>query len=262
MMILALVLAFAFQQPPPPKPTPQAPAPSAQTKKPTPAPSLTLEVKVTDRRGATIPGADVTVEGPSGREGTTDPNGSVTFRNLVAGTYRVRVNHDRFLTLEKEAVVRAGAPVSLDASLSPAPPPPPAPAPPPAPKPAPTPAAPVLAPGLARALSIPDLVGTKLPGKEPIERVSVGCSGASASEVLRLRDGFENHTHADADEMIYIVAGEGTLTMGSNPLKVAPGWFSLIPRGVAHTLTRSGRNPLVLLSVVSGTPCSTAALAP
>jgi mannose-6-phosphate isomerase-like protein (cupin superfamily) len=80
--------------------------------------------------------------------------------------------------------------------------------------------------------------------------------------VLRLRDGLEGHTHADADEMIYIVAGEGTLTMGTNPLKVGPGWFSLVPRGVAHSLTRSGRNPIVLLSIVSGHPCPPSALAP
>jgi mannose-6-phosphate isomerase-like protein (cupin superfamily) len=257
MMILALVLAFALQQPAPPKP-----APPPATKKPSAAPSLSLEIKVTDRRGATVAGAEVNLEGPLAREGTTDANGSIVFRGLTAGTYRARVSHDRFLTLEKEVAVRAGGPAAADITLSPAPPPA-APPPPPAPKPTPTPpAAPARAPAQPRALSIPDLVSSKLPGREPVERVSVGCSGASASEVLRLRDGLEAHTHLDADEMIYIVAGEGTLTMGSNPLKVGPGWFSLVPRGVAHSLTRSGRNPIVLLSVVSGDPCSKSSLAP
>jgi mannose-6-phosphate isomerase-like protein (cupin superfamily) len=257
MVFLALVLALALPQPALATPSPQAPA----TKKPAAPPTFTLEVKVTDRRGATIPGAEVNLEGPVSREGTTDANGSIVFRNLTAGTYRARVAHERFLTLEKEAVVRAGAPAAMDASLSPAPPPPPAAPPPPAPTPTP-PSSPVLTPGLPRALSIPDLVNTKLPGREPVERISVGCSGASASEVLRLRDGLESHTHAEADEMIYIVAGEGTLTMGTNPLKVGPGWFSLVPRGVPHSLTRTGRNPVVLLSMVSGTPCTASALAP
>jgi mannose-6-phosphate isomerase-like protein (cupin superfamily) len=255
MTILALVLAIALQQPAQAKP----PAPS--TKKPAAQPTLTLEVKVTDRKGATIPGAEVNLEGPLSREGTTDASGSIVFRNLVAGTYRARVSHEHFLTLEKEAVVRTGAPTAVDATLSPAPPPPTPPPAPPAPTPK-APPAPELKAGLPRLLSIPDLVSTKLPGKQPVERISVGCSGASASEVVRLRDGLEAHTHGDADEMIYVVAGEGTFTMGTNPLKFGPGWFGMVPRGMAHSLTRSGRSPIVLLSVVSGVPCPASELAP
>jgi mannose-6-phosphate isomerase-like protein (cupin superfamily) len=169
------------------------------------------------------------------------------------------VQRDGFITLEKEATVRAGAPYLVEVALSPAPPAPPA------PKPQPSPAQPVpaLAAGLARALAIDDaLLRARLPGREPVERLSVGCSGATASDVLRLRDGLESHTHADGDEVLYIVAGEGTLTLGSQDVKVGPGWYSLVPRGVAHALVRRGRNPIVLLSVVSGQPCSAAALAP
>ena len=252
MMILALVLGLALQQPPAKPSTPS-------TRKPAQPPAAaTLELKVTDRKGAPINGAEVTVEGPSTREGTTDANGSIVFRNMTAGAYRGRVQRDGFITLEKEATIRAGAPFLVEVALSPAAPPPPA----PKPDPAPAPPGPALAAGLARALSIPDLVPKRLPGKEPVERISVGCSGATASEVLRLRDGFDGHTHADGDEVLYIVAGEGTLTLGSNEMTVGPGWYSLVPRGIAHTLVRRGRNPIVLLSVVSGQPCSAAALAP
>jgi len=251
MMILALVLGLALQQAPA-KPSTQS------TRKPAPPPAATLELKVTDRKGAPIAGAEVTVQGPSAREGTTDTNGSIVFRNMTAGAYRSRVQRDGFITLEKEATIRAGAPFLVEVALSPAPPAPPA------PKPQPTSSepSPTLAPGAARALSIPDLVPKQLPGKEPQERISVGCSGATMSEVLRLRDGFDGHTHADGDEVLYIVAGEGTLTLGSNEMTVGPGWYSLVPRGIAHSLVRRGRSPIVLLSVVSGQPCSAAALAP
>jgi len=252
MMVLALILGLALQQPPA-KPSTQS------TRKPAAPPAAaSLELKVTDRKGAPVAGAEVTVEGPSPREGTTDSNGSIVFRNMTAGAYRGRVQRDGFITLEKEATVRAGAPYLVEVALSPAPPAPPA----PKPQPAPAQTSPALTAGAARALSIPDLVPKRLPGKEPVERISVGCSGATASEVLRLRDGFDGHTHADGDEVLYIVAGEGTLTLGTNELPVGPGWFSLVPRGIAHSLVRRGRSPLVLLSVVSGQPCSAAALAP
>ncbi len=252
MMILALVLGLALQQPPA-KPSTQS------TRKPAPPPAATLELKVTDRKGAPIVGAEVAIEGPSPREGETDANGSIVFRNMTAGAYRGRVERDGFITLEKEATVRAGTPFLVEFALSAAPPAAPAPKPQPAPAPPPS----ALAAGLARALAIDDaLLRSRLPGREPVERLSVGCSGATASEVLRLRDGLEGHTHADGDEVLYIVAGEGTLTLGSQDVKVGPGWYSLVPRGIAHALVRSGRNPIVLLSVLSGQPCPSAALAP
>jgi mannose-6-phosphate isomerase-like protein (cupin superfamily) len=98
-------------------------------------------------------------------------------------------------------------------------------------------------------------VRTRLPGKQPVERLSVGCSGALGAELLRLRDGLEGHVHADADEVFYIVAGEATLTLGTQDVKVGPGWYSLVPRGTSHAMVRQGRNPIILLSIKSGPPC-------
>ena len=34
----------------------------------------------------------------------------------------------------------------------------------------------------------------------------------------------------------------------------ASSWFSLVPRGTPYTVTRKGRNPAVVLSMVSGEP--------
>jgi uncharacterized cupin superfamily protein len=70
-----------------------------------------------------------------------------------------------------------------------------------------------------------------------------------------VRDSVAQHTHADADEILYIVAGEATIRVGEKEQNVVAGWFSLIPRGMAHTVTRRGRNPILILSSVSGPPC-------
>ena len=63
------------------------------------------------------------------------------------------------------------------------------------------------------------------------------------------------HTHADADEVLYIVAGDATLKLGYRDQNIAPGWFAVVPRGMSHTVTKRGRNPVLILSAVSGPPC-------
>ena len=78
-----------------------------------------------DRSGT--PAADllVTAEGPLTRASKTNAEGRVTLRALTPGTYRVRVEGEGFVTLEKEVILRAGTPPNLDFALSEAPPPPP-----------------------------------------------------------------------------------------------------------------------------------------
>ena len=87
-----------------------------------------------------------------------------------------------------------------------------------------------------------------------VER-DLGCSGGSASRLIMTRENVTMHTHADADEMLYVVAGDAALTVADKEQVVQPGWFSVVPRGMSHSLTRRGRNALLLLSVRSGPPC-------
>jgi len=238
------------------------PAPPPQTTTPTPPRRTILEVRVTDRMGAPLEGAHVRAEGPLGREGATDRNGVVTFRNLTAGTYRFRIERQGFIALEKEVIARAGALGTVEAALNAAPaapaaPAPPAPTPPPAATPAPPPPvrAVTLAPGEPRIVSVPDLAEAQLAGREPVKESAMGCSGASASRLIVARDPIAAHRHADADEMLYVVAGEATLKLGSKEQSITSGWFAVVPRGMDHSLTRRGRNPVILLSILSGPPC-------
>ena len=230
-------------------------SPLAQTgTTPTARKPAVLEIRVTDRMGAPLDGADVAAEGPLGRKGATDRNGSLTFKSLTAGTYRFRIERQGYVPLEKEVVVRAGAMESVEAALSAAPPPPPE------PKPAPPPPPVVVAPpplpvGQPRALSIPELFEKQPLGRDALKESAIGCSGASAATVMQLRDGLTVHKHADADEMLYVVGGEALLKLGDKDFIIAAGWFVLVPRGTDHVLTRRGRNPVYLLSVLNGPPC-------
>jgi uncharacterized cupin superfamily protein len=64
-----------------------------------------------------------------------------------------------------------------------------------------------------------------------------------------------SHTHDTAEEWIYVVAGEGTLRIGTSDQKLQAGTFSLVPHTVAHALVPQGRNPLIVISMLSGPAC-------
>lgn len=237
---------------PPPAPKPQTPTRPAGTSSSSTKPAV-LELSVTTMVGMTIPNATVRAEGPTTRMGTTGADGRITFENLTAGTYRVRVERESFITLEKEITVFGGsrtpAQAVLSAGMAPAAP---APAPPPPP---PVAAAPVLKPGEPRILSLTDIAEQLLRETDPIAERPLGCSGATSSRLIRVRESIASHSHADADELIYIVAGDATLKLGDKEQNISPGWFSVVPRGMSHTITRRGRNPILILSSVSGPAC-------
>ena len=91
--------------------------------------------------------------------------------------------------------------------------------------------------------------------KQPIVERDRGCSVASASKLILVRDTLASHTHADADEMIYLMAGDATIRISDKDTAISAGWFALLPRGTAHSITKRGRNAPILLSIRSGDPC-------
>jgi mannose-6-phosphate isomerase-like protein (cupin superfamily) len=272
-LVLSLMLsAQAVTQTPkpslPPTTTPPVTTAPATTAAPPrrPAPSATgtatLNVRVTDRSGNPAHAAQVSAEGPSSRDGSTDITGVATLRTLPPGTYRVRAERIGFITLEKEVVVRTGSPLTVDFPLNAAPPvvepPPPPPPPAPAPPPPPPPAAPVakLTPGDPKVLSVVNLTEKSLSGRDPVKTVPIGCSGASKSLLLVVRESLQVNAHEDTDEMLYLVAGEAMLTLGDQREQtLSASWFGLVPRGTPYKIVQKGRNPAVFLTIVSGQPC-------
>jgi len=162
---------------------------------------------------------------------------------MRAGKYMMRAERETFVTLEKEFTVVAQRPTYVMAALSPAPA-------------APIARAPSMAAGSPRVISIPDLAERQLIGREAIKESPLGCSGATDAKLIQIREPLASHAHADADETLYVVAGDGTLKIGDEERRVSPGWFSIIPRGTAHTLTRTGRNPIIVVSVLNGEACA------
>ena len=215
----------------------------------------TLALTVAGENGVPLSGANVRVSGATNdRVGTSGADGLVTIVNLPPGTYRARITREAYVTLEKEVTIRAGIKLATEAVLSAAPPPPPAP---PPPAPVAPPPSPVLKAGSPSNHSIIDLASQmeKALRDTPTVERDLGCSGATASRLIMTRENITMHSHSDADEMLYIVAGEATLTVAEKDQPVQAASFSVVPRGMSHSLTRRGRNALLVLSIRSGPAC-------
>jgi mannose-6-phosphate isomerase-like protein (cupin superfamily) len=237
--------------------TPATPAPPTPAPRPTAKPSATkpatLTVQVTDSVGAPLADVAVAITGPVPREGVTGPDGSLRLMNMRAGNYRLRFTREGSFTLERDLTLRAGESLTVDAALSLAPPPPKAPEPPPLPPPPPTTLA---APGDPKVTPVPLFLEKNfIGGREGRKDSLLGCTATGTATLHQLRDSWLEHTHDDAEEWIYVVAGEGTLRLGTATQKVQAGTFSLVPHTLPHAMIPQGRNPLIVISILSGPAC-------
>jgi mannose-6-phosphate isomerase-like protein (cupin superfamily) len=242
--------SFAVQTAPAPAPAPKTPAPRPRAKS---VPRPGLAIQVTDPRGVPLGDVHVELTGNLGREGTTDTQGELRFTNLRNGTYRLRFERDGFITLERDVTLPAVA--AADVVLTPAPPVNVVAAPPPAPErkePAEAPR-PV---GEPRLVAVPAYTEKNFIGRSEPQKLSVlGCTGYSTTRLLQLRDPMDNRVNDDADETLYVVAGEATLRLNGADQVLAAGSLAVIPRGTTHSLVRRGRNPAIFVSVLSGPAC-------
>jgi mannose-6-phosphate isomerase-like protein (cupin superfamily) len=216
--------------------------------------STTLALQVTDGLGVPLPDVRVVVTGALSRNGSTGADGNVRFATMKVGTYRLRFERDGFFTLEREVVVRAGEGPVIDVVLNPAPPPPKPPEPPPPPPP--PPAKTLGPPGEVKVLDIPAFLDRNLIGsRDGRKESSLGCAATGRATLYQLRDPWATQAHPDADEWLYVVAGQGTLRAGSVDQHLQAGTFVLVPHTVEHSITPASRTPLILVSVVTGPEC-------
>jgi mannose-6-phosphate isomerase-like protein (cupin superfamily) len=222
-----------------------------QTRKPAQAARPSMTVTVTDLDGKTLPDVWVKASGPVDREAATDASGMVTFRNMTPGTYRLRFEHDDFVTLEREVTQGARA-LAVTIALNAAPPKPA----PPAPAEAAPPPDPALPPsGPPTYVSIPDFFEKNFVGNAPSLVSLVGCAPSATTHLLQLRAPLEQHVHVTSDEMLYVVAGEGIHKIAGREIPLDAGLFAVVPRGTAHSIVRRGSRPVIVLSIMSGEPC-------
>ena len=188
---IALLISFAVQ------PSGQATAPpSGQTSKPSgqaaTAKPGSLAMTVVTESGGTLQGAAVSLRGAVDRQALAAADGVATLLNIPAGTYRTRISRDGYVTFEKEVSIRAGVRATSEAALTAAPaaPPPPPQAPKETPKPTPSqsqsePRGPL---GAAKVLSLLDLAEQMLGDKAPLVEREIGCSVATASQLILIRE--------------------------------------------------------------------------
>jgi mannose-6-phosphate isomerase-like protein (cupin superfamily) len=227
-------------------------SPPAQ-RRPRPRPAA-VRIIVRDRSGSPVSGAHVNVSGPAAIDATTDATGASAIPGLKDGTYRIRVEREGFITLEREVTVRAGLPAEVAIALSAA-----LPAPTPAPTPSPTPPPQSAAgpSGPPVTVSIPAFLDKNFIGRDPLKESILGCAPDAMARLLQLRDPIAVHSHNALDELLYVVAGEGSVKIRNDEKPVVPGTLTVIPRGTPHAIDRHGKNPLVVLSILTGSGCKT-----
>ena len=238
----------------------QATSPGAAAQVPRRATTAALAVRVTDNSGSWLSGVRVSAQGATPRDGSTGDDGTVRFINLRPGSYRLRFAREGFITLERDVTLRAGETLSVDANLSAAPPPPKA-----EPEPAPVAAAPASPPlppplpppGEPKLIPIPTFLERNFIGREARKDSVLGCTPTGTATLHQLREAWAPHTHNEEDEWVYVVAGEGTLRIGTLDQRLQAGTLSLIPHSREHTIQPQGRNPLIVVSILSGQPCKT-----
>jgi len=83
-----------------------------------------------------------------------------------------------------------------------------------------------------------------------VQRIVTGGQGGIANvHVVKITKGTP-HLHQGYDEVYYVLAGTGTITLGQETYPLRPGSVAVIPAGVLHSLEASGE----LEFVIFGTP--------
>ena len=206
----------------------------------------TLAISVTDPSGAPLSAVKVIVEGAATRQTRTE-RGRVAIEELAPGAYKLRFELEGFIPLERELTARAGKPIEVNVTLTPAPKPPPA----------PKPIAPSRPPALTVdpvAIDIPTFQEKNYIGRSAGKTSPLACATSGNAVLMQMRDPVETHTHADADEFVYVLGGEGTARLGGTDHKMHAGMLLMVPRGVPHGFSVR-KNPLVVLSIMAGAPC-------
>jgi hypothetical protein len=235
----------------PPAQTTERPA----ARKPAAAPPKTTSVRigVHDPSGASLADVRLLLSGSATGEYTTGAAGTAILPNIKDGQYRIRCEHDGYITLEREFAVHGGAWNPIDIVLNPAPAPPPPPPPPPAPAPTAVPPS-----GPPVLMSVPDYLDKNfIGGREPIKESVVACKPLETVRLLQMRENVASHVHDRFDEVLYVVAGEGAVKIGDDTTAVRAGALVVVPNGSAHAFERRGKNPLIVLSTLTGSACET-----
>jgi hypothetical protein len=227
-------------------------AESGQRRGAAPGGRVTFAILVSDPAGSPIPDVKVTMTGPADRASRTEA-GRIVFEDLPAGTYKFRFDKDGFVPFEKEVAARGAAPIDVKVTLTPAAAPPRVDAPPPA---APLAPVPLMSDVKPVVLDMTAFIEKNYVGRASGKTLPLGCSSGGSGMLLQINDPIASHVHSDADEFIYVIAGQGTAKLGTRDEPLGPAVYLLIPRGVSHAFTVGPKKPLVMISIRAGGNCA------
>jgi len=207
--------------------------------------SVTFVINVSNPEGTPVGEVSVTLNGPASRSTRTE-RGRAVFEGIPAGVYRLRFEKTGYIPFEREVSGRGGAPIDVKVTLTPLPGPPPAPVP-------TLPPPPVSAKFVV--LDMPAYIERNYVGKAPERMTTMACAQGGTATLVQINVALVEHTHADADEFVYVIAGEGSARMGQRLEPLSPGVFMMIPRGTAHAFAVGSKKPLVFVSTRAGDRC-------
>lgn len=209
---------------------------------------VTLAIAVADPSGTPVGDVKVTLTAAAGaltRTSRTE-RGRTVFENLPAGEYRLRFEKNGYIVLERDVTGRGAKPIDVKVTLAPEPLPPI--------EPVGTLPPPVVDAKMV-VLDMPAFIEKNYIGRAAGKTTPLGCATGGTSTLLQINDPLALHAHEDADEFLYVIAGQGMARLSGREEPLGPAVFMMIPRGVPHTLTAGPKKPLVVMSVRAGERC-------
>lgn len=210
---------------------------------------VTFAINVTDPSGAPVPDVRVTLTGVVTRTTRTE-RGRTVFENLPSGQYTLKFEKPGYITVDKDVTGRGAKPIDVSVTMEREPEPEPK----PIEKPLPPPPAPAADLKMA-VLDMPAFIEKNYIGRAAGKTTPMGCAPGGSSTLLQMNEPLAQHTHDDADEFIYVIAGQGVAKLSGREESLGPAVFLMIPRGMPHTVTTGPKKPLVMMSVLAGDRC-------
>ena len=208
---------------------------------------VTFAINVADSSGAPIGDVRVTVTGTVNRSARTE-RGRTVFENLPSGQYSFRFEKPGFITVDREVAGKGARPIEVAVIMEREPV-----APPPPPKPVEPPPPPVEM--KIAVLDMPAFIEKNYIGRAAGKTTPMGCSPGGSSTLIQMNEPLAQHSHDDADEFIYVIAGQGMAKLPGREESLGPAVFLMIPRGMPHTVAAGPKKPLVMMSVLAGDKC-------
>ena len=108
------------------------------------------------------------------------------------------------------------------------------------------------APRKAEVLSVASVLARNPPVSDEAFKIIPVIQGQDASAILvRAQKELKPHYHASREEIVYVIRGGGTMTLGGEKRPVKAGDVIYIPRGQAHGFVNGAKRETVVFSVMA-----------